>query len=138
MLTLGERVLSQWGCKTPTQQYRAVGNVYLKYSGNSFCKKKSISYSFIVDNPNIIGKFVVFVGQDQVGENYLTQSRIWGPQNTFSKKDALHIRDVLAPPNTILTEIQMVAILIFRKLARPLLLEAPQDLIVCNSPGHQQ
>ena len=34
-------------------------------------QKICITYSFIVDNPNTLGKFLLFVGQDQKGENYL-------------------------------------------------------------------
>ena len=31
---------------------------------------------FIVENPHILGNFLLFVGQDQLGENYLTYSFI--------------------------------------------------------------
>ena len=44
-------------------------------------------------------KFLLFVGQDQLGEDYLTYSHIWGSQNTLSKEYALHIQDIQAPPN---------------------------------------
>ena len=49
-----------------------------------------------MDNPNILGNFLLFVGQDQLGQNYLTYSHIRGSQNTLGKKYALHIRDVQA------------------------------------------
>ena len=42
--------------------------------------KICITYFLIVDNPNILGDFLLFVGQDQLGENYLTYSHIWGPR----------------------------------------------------------
>ena len=51
------------------------------------------------DNPNILGSFRLFVGQDQLGENYLTYSHTWGSKNTLGKKNALHIRDIQTPPN---------------------------------------
>ena len=44
------------------------------------------TYFFVVDNPNILGNFLLLVGQDQLGENYLTHSHIWGSQNTLGKK----------------------------------------------------
>ena len=47
-----------------------------------------------VDNPNILGNFLLFVGQDQLGENYRTYSQSWGSKNTLGRKYALHIRDV--------------------------------------------
>ena len=47
---------------------------------------------------NILGNFLLFIEQDQLGENYLTYSRLWGSQNTLGKKYALHIRDIQAPP----------------------------------------
>ena len=56
--------------------------------GNTLCKQICITYSFIVDNPNILGNFLLFAGQNQLGENYLTYSHIWGSQNTFGKKNA--------------------------------------------------
>ena len=40
--------------------------------------------------------FLLFVGQDQPGENYLTYAHIRGSQNTLGNKHALHIRDILA------------------------------------------
>ena len=49
-------------------------------------KSMQKTYSFIVDNPNILGNFLLFVGQDQLGENYLTYSHIWGSKNTLGKK----------------------------------------------------
>ena len=58
-------------------------------------RKKCIIYSFIVDNPNISDNFW-FVGQDPLGEDYLTHSHILGSQNTFGKKYALHIQDIQA------------------------------------------
>ena len=39
-----------------------------------------ITYSFIVDNLNMLGNFLLFLGQDQLGEKYLTYSHIWGPR----------------------------------------------------------
>ena len=38
----------------------------------------------------------MFVGQDHLGEDYLTYSHIWGSQNTLGKKYALHIQDIQA------------------------------------------
>ena len=38
-----------------------------------------------VNSLNISGNFLLFVGRNQLGENYLTYSRIWGSQNTLSK-----------------------------------------------------
>ena len=58
-----------------------------------------ITYSFVADAPNIFGNFLLFVGRDQLGENYLTCSGMWGSQNTLGKKKALHIQDIQAPPN---------------------------------------
>ena len=57
--------------------------------------------SFVVDNLNLLGFFLLFVGQDQLGENYLTYSHNWGPriQNTLGKKYAFHIRDIQVSPN---------------------------------------
>ena len=37
-----------------------------------------MTYSFIADNPNILGNFLFFAGRDQLGENYLTYFHIWG------------------------------------------------------------
>ena len=54
--------------------------------GNTLCKQTCITYSSIVDNPNILGNFLLFVGQNQLGENYLTYSHVWGSQNTLGKK----------------------------------------------------
>ena len=51
--------------------YHAVGYYYLKYSWEYFMQKIYITYSFIVDNPNILGSFLLCVGQG-LGENYLT------------------------------------------------------------------
>ena len=31
-----------------------------------------------VDNPKILGNFLLSVGQDQLGENYIAYSRVWG------------------------------------------------------------
>ena len=42
----------------------------------------------------MLGSFLMFVGQDQVGENYLTYSHIWGSRNTLGKKCVLHIREI--------------------------------------------
>ena len=67
--------------------------------GNTLCQEICITYSFIVDNPNYLRNFLLFAGQDQLGENYLTYSQIWGAKNTLGKKYALHIRDIQAPPN---------------------------------------
>ena len=60
-------------------------------------KNIHITYSFIVDNPNILGQFLLFVGQDQLGEDYLIYSHIWGSHNTLGKKYALHIQEIQAP-----------------------------------------
>ena len=54
--------------------------------GNTLRNKIYITYSFIVCNPNILGNFLLLVGQDQLAENYLTYSRIRGSQNTQGKK----------------------------------------------------
>ena len=62
-------------------------------------QKGCITYSFIVDNPNTLGNFQLFVGQDQMRDNYLTYFHIWGPKNTLGLKHALHIRDIQAPRN---------------------------------------
>ena len=62
-------------------------------------KQEMHNMSFIVDNQSIVGYFLLFVGQDQLGENYLTYSHIWGTQTTLGKNDALHIREIQAPPN---------------------------------------
>ena len=59
--------------------YHAIGNYYLKYSWECFMQKICITYSFIVDNPNNLGGFLLFVGQDQLGQNYQTYFHIWGP-----------------------------------------------------------
>ena len=49
--------------------------------GNTLREKTCITYSFIMDNPNSLGNFMLFVGQDQLEENYLTYSHIWVSQN---------------------------------------------------------
>ena len=86
--------------KLQCNSYHAVGNYYLKYSWEySMHKKICITHSFIVENPNILGNFLLFVGQDQLGENCLTYSGIWASQNTIGKKYALHIREIQATPN---------------------------------------
>ena len=41
------------------------------------------TYSSIADNPNILGNFRLIVGQEQLGENYLTYSHIWGSKKTL-------------------------------------------------------
>ena len=53
----------------------------------------------MMDNSNTSGNFLLFVGQDQMGENYLTHSHIWGPKNTLGETFALHIQNSQAPPN---------------------------------------
>ena len=59
------------------KQYHAVGNYHLKDFWE--CSMQTIMHnSFTVENQNILGKFLLFVGQDQLGENYLTYSRVWG------------------------------------------------------------
>ena len=40
------------------KQYHAVRNYYLKYSWEYFMQNTCITYSFIVDNPNILGNFI--------------------------------------------------------------------------------
>ena len=37
------------------------------------------------DSPNILGFFLLFVGQDQLGENYLIYSHVWGPRILYVK-----------------------------------------------------
>ena len=73
-VTLGDR-----GICCPLSRYHAVGNSYLKYPWEHFMQKVCITYSFTVDNPNIFDNILLFVGQDQLGENYL--SRSWGSQS---------------------------------------------------------
>ena len=73
-----------------------VGNHYLKYSWEYFGQKICIKFTFIVDNPNILGNFLLFVGQDQLGENCLTYSHIWGSQNTLGK-DMRYIFGIFRP-----------------------------------------
>ena len=75
---------------TDCYEYHAVGNYYLKHSWEYHMQKKNITYSFIVDNPNILGNFLLFVGQNQLGDNYLMYSHIWGSQNTLGKKCITH------------------------------------------------
>ena len=36
------------------------------------------TYLFIVDSPHNLGNFLLFAGQDQLRENYITYSHIWG------------------------------------------------------------
>ena len=53
-------------------------------------------------HPNILGNFLLFAGQNQLGENYLTYSHIWGGgggPEYFRLKNTLHIRGIPAPPN---------------------------------------
>ena len=66
--------------------YHAVGNDYLNYSWGYFMQKKCITYSCILENLNSLGSFLMFVGQDQLGENYQTHSHVWGSKNTLGKK----------------------------------------------------
>ena len=50
---------------------------------------------------NMLGSFLLFVGQDQLGENYLACSHTCGSQNALGylgKTYALHIHEVPAPP----------------------------------------
>ena len=75
--------------------FHTAGNYYLKYSWNTLCTKICITYFFIEDNPSILGNFLLFVGQDQLGENYpylvyshncgslTTFGKHWGSKNTF-------------------------------------------------------
>ena len=56
-------------------------------------QKGCITYSLGVDTPIILGNFLLFLGQDQLGENYLTFSYLWGSQITLGKTYALHLRD---------------------------------------------
>ena len=58
--------------------HHAVGNYHLTYSWECFLQKIWITCSSVVDNPKILGNFLLFVEQDQLGENYLTHSHIWG------------------------------------------------------------
>ena len=44
--------------------------------------------------PEYLGNFLLFVGQGQLGENYLSYSHIWGSQ--------LHIWDIQTPPKNIM------------------------------------
>ena len=37
--------------------------------GNTSCKKLCITYSFIVDNPTILGNFMLLLGQDQLAQS---------------------------------------------------------------------
>ena len=63
-------------------------------------RKKCITYSSIVDTPRSLGNFLLFLGQDQLGEKYLIYSHIQVSQNTLGKTYALHIRDIQTPLNT--------------------------------------
>ena len=60
----------------------AVGNYYLKYSWEYFMHKRCVTYSFVVDTPNIWGNFLWLLGHDQLGENDLTYL-IWGVLDYF-------------------------------------------------------
>ena len=62
-------------------------------------EKMCIAYSFLADNPNILGNFLSIVRQDQLGENYLTSSHTWWFKNALGEKYALHVRDIQAPPD---------------------------------------
>ena len=64
----------------------AVGKHYLKYSWEYFMQTNIHNIFLYCGHPNILGNFRVFVLQNQLGENYLTYSHIWGPQNTLGKK----------------------------------------------------
>ena len=37
------------------------------HPGNALCKEICITYSFIVQSPNIVGNFLLFVGQESSG-----------------------------------------------------------------------
>ena len=76
--------------------YHAVWNYYLKYSWEYFMHKKMHDMLLYCGQPAYLG---IFSTQDQLGENYLTYSHIWGSQNTLGKKYALHIQDIQAPTN---------------------------------------
>ena len=78
-----------------------VGNYYMKYCWEYFMKKKmhNIFLLYLWTTRIFLGNFLLFVGQGELGENYLTYSHIWGPQNAWGKKCALHIRDIQALPN---------------------------------------
>ena len=75
------------------------GRMSAGISGQKLPLWAEFSFLIIVENPNILGNFLLFVGQDQLGENYLTYSGIWASQNTLGKKYALHIREIQATPN---------------------------------------
>ena len=51
-------------------------------------QKIGMTYSFIMDNPNTFGNFLLFVGQAN-----------WELKHTLGKKYALRIRNIQAPPN---------------------------------------
>ena len=70
-------------------KYHAVGNHYLKYSWEYFMKQKCITYSFIVDSPNILGNFSVVCWAEPTGRELPNIFPYLG-------KTALHIRDIQA------------------------------------------
>ena len=45
------------------RNYHAVGYDYLKYSWEYFMRKKCMTYSCIVDHPNIFGNFCCLLGR---------------------------------------------------------------------------
>ena len=62
-------------------------------------QKNCITYSCILGAPNTLGIFLL-AEKHRLGENLpLTYSDIWGSRNTLGNKNALHIRDIQAPPN---------------------------------------
>ena len=69
----------------PLPIYHAVGNYYPE-AFQYFMEKRCVTYSFVVDNMNILGNFLLFVGQDQLGENCLAIFPYWGSQSTLRKK----------------------------------------------------
>ena len=62
--------------------YGAVGSYYLKHSWEDFMQKQK-RYSFIVDTPNILGNFLIFVGQHQLAEKYLIFRPLWSQTNVY-------------------------------------------------------
>ena len=66
-------------------EYRAVGNYYLRYTWEYFMRKNMHNIFLYCGQPEYFRQFLLFVGQDQLGEDYLTYCHIWGSQNTLGK-----------------------------------------------------
>ena len=81
-------------------KYHAVGNYYLKYPWEYFMQTNMHNkFPLIVDNPNILGRFLFLCWAEPPGRELPNIFSYLGVPEYFRKKSALHVRDIPAPPN---------------------------------------